>query len=222
MSSKPPKKLSVARTPVERTKLRASPVQVQVRSQLLERPTAASSGLFSRAEVSKQLTVTDIGKLLKKTGRKPMGGTGGGGGGEPDVHVELSPAIPWVDGRGWLEAAGTLQSWSATTTIGFVPDKPSQEQGILYIWMDGLTEGDAYVAEIRVGGFSVNQQSPGTYNIGASDAAHADITQSGANQTLSVLIPAVGGPMSLITIETKGLGGWLLDDVRVLHIGKLG
>src|SRR5690349_13051566 len=98
MATKTPRKVSVARTPIERTKVRASPVQVQMRSQLLQRPTAASSGLFSRAEVSKQLTMTDIGKLLKKTGKKPMGGAGGGGGGEPDVHVELSPAIPWVDG----------------------------------------------------------------------------------------------------------------------------
>ena len=129
--------------------------------------------------------------------------------------------MPWVEGRGWLEAAGTLQSWFSTTTISFIPDKPSQEQGILYIWMDGLTEGDAYVAEIRVGGWSINPQSPGTFNIGASDASHADIHQAGASQTLSVFIPSVGGSLSLITIDTKGLGGWLLDDVLVKHLGSL-
>ena len=128
-----------------------------------------------------------------------MGG-GGGGGGTSETHVELSSAVPWVEGRGWLEAAGALQ----------------------YIWMDGLTEGDAYVAEIRVGGWSINQQSPGTFHIGASDASHADIHQTGASQTLAVFIPAVEGSLSLITIETQGLGGWLLDDVRVLHLGKIG
>ena len=213
MSSKPPRK----QTLVERDKLRQNPVRIEVQAELLERPTS-SSRLFSRAEVGKRLTTTDITKLIRKAGLKPLGG---GGGGDAETHVELSSAVPWVEGRGWLEAAGTLQSWFATTTIGFIPDKPSQEQGILSIWMDGLIEGDAYVAEIRVGGYSINPQAPGTYNIGASDASHADIQQSGASQTLSVFIPAVGGTLSLINVRTQGLGGWLLDDVRVLHLGKL-
>lgn len=213
MSSKPPRK----QTLVERDKLRQNPVRIEVQAELLERPTS-SSRLFSRAEVGKRLTATDITKLIRKAGLKPLGG---GGGGDAETHVELSSAVPWVEGRGWLEAAGTLQSWFATTTIGFIPDKPSQEQGILSIWMDGLIEGDAYVAEIRVGGYSINPQAPGTYNIGASDASHADIQQSGASQTLSVFIPAVGGTLSLINVRTQGLGGWLLDDVRVLHLGKL-
>lgn len=213
MSSKPPRK----QTLVKRDKLRQNPVRIEVRAEVLERPTS-SSRLFSRAEVGKRLTATDITKLIRKAGLKPLGG---GGGGDAETHVELSSAVPWVEGRGWLEAAGTLQSWFATTTIGFIPDKPSQEQGILSIWMDGLIEGDAYVAEIRVGGYSINPQAPGTYNIGASDASHADIHQSGASQTLSVFIPAVGGTMSLINVRTQGLGGWLLDDVRVLHLGKL-
>ena len=214
MSSKAPRK-PAAQT-AERTKLRQNPMRVQVRTELLERPTATSA-LFTRADVGKRLTATDISKLARKAGFKTMGG----GGGEAETHVELSSAVPWVEGRGWLEAGGTLQSWFATTTIGFIPDKPSQEQGVLYIWMDGLTEGDAYVAEIRVGGWSVNPQSPGTFNIGASDAAHADIHQSGPSQTLSVFIPSVGGSLSLIRIDTEGLGGWLLDDVRVLHLGSL-
>ena len=126
-----------------------------------------------------------------------------------------------MDGRGWLEAAGALQCWFATTTIGFVPDKPAQEQGVLYIWMDGLTEGDAYVAQIRVGGYSVNPQVPGTYNIGASDAAHFDAQHSGVSQTISVFIPAASGPLSLIRIDTRGLGGWTFDDVLVTHLGPL-
>ena len=213
MSSKPPRK----QTLVERDKLRQNPVRVEVRAELLERPTS-SSRLFSRAEVGKRLTATDITRLIRKAGMKPLGG---GGGGDAETHVELSSAVPWVEGRGWLEASGTLQSWFATTTIGFIPDKPSLQQGILSIWMDGLIEGDAYVAEIRVGGYSINPQAPGTYNIGASDASHADIQQSGASQTLSVFIPAVGGTLSLINVRTQGLGGWLLDDVRVLHLGKL-
>ena len=86
--------------------------------------------------------------------------------------------------------------------------------------MDGLTEGDAYVAEIRVGGWSVNPQSPGTFHIGARDASHADIHQTGASQTLSVFIPSVGGSLSLITIETQGLG-LAARRVRVLHLGML-
>ena len=214
MSSKPPRK-PLSKT-TERTKLRQKPIRVQVRTELLERPTATSA-LFTRADVGKRLTATDVSKLVRKAGFKPMGG----GGGESETHVELSSAVPWVEGRGWLEAAGTLQSWFPTTTIGFIPDKPSQEQGILYIWMDGLTEGDAYVAEIRVGGWSINPQSPGAFHIGASDASHADVHQTGASQTLSVFIPSVGGSLSLITIETQGLGGWLLDDVRILHLGTL-
>jgi len=213
MSSKPPRKGTLA----ERPQLRQNPVRVEKRAELLERPTT-SSGLFSRADAGKRLTATDISKLIRKAGLKPMGGTGSG---EPETHVELSSAIPWVEGRGWLEAAGTLQSWFPTTTIGFVPDNASQRQGILSIWLDGLTAGDAYLAEIRVGGYSVNPQSPGAYHIGASDASHVDIQQTGASQTLSVLIPGVGGPLSLINVESQGLGGWLLDDVRVLHIGKL-
>lgn len=215
MSSKPPLKF----TSTERTKLSLTPLRVEKSAELLPRPTA-SSKLFSRAEVSKRLTATDISRLIRKAGMKPMGG--GGGGGETEVHVELSSATPWVEGRGWLDAAGTLQSWSARTTIAFFPDKPNTQQGILYIWMDGLTTGDAYVAEIHVGGFSVDPHAPGTFHIGASDASHVDIQQSGPSQTLSVFIPAVGGTLSLITVDTKGLGGWLLDDVRVLHLGKLG
>ena len=215
MSSKAPRKPF---TPTaERTKLRQNPMRVKVRTELVERPTRTST-VFTRADVGKRLTATDITKLVRKAGFKPRGG----GGGESETHVELSSAVPWVEGRGWIDAAGALQSWFSTTTIGFIPDKPNQEQGILYIWMDGLTEGDAYVAEIRVGGWSVDPQSPGTFNIGASDAAHGDVHQTGASQTLSVFIPSVGGSLSLITIHTEGLGGWLLDDVRVLHLGPLG
>jgi hypothetical protein len=200
---------------VERRTLRPKLLRVDLREELIARP-AVSPGLYRRPEVAKRLTKAEIGQVVQRAGVKPMGGGGG-----IETHVELSPAVPWVDGRGWLEAAGTLQSWFATTTIGFYPDKPNREQGILYIWMDGLTEGDAYVAEIRVGGWSANPQVPGTYNIGASDAAHADVHHTGASQTLSVFIPGVSDTMSLITIETKGLGGWLLDDVLVSHLGTL-
>jgi hypothetical protein len=217
MSSKPPRR-PVSQATVERTKLRQAQIAIEVRPERLERPT--TSGLFIRPDVSKRLTATDISKLIRKAGMKPMGG--GGGGGDAEVHVELSAAVPWVDGRGWLEAAGALQNWFATTTIGFYPENFQDEEGILSIWMDGLTEGDAYVVEIRVGGWSANPQNPGTFHIGASDAATADIQQSGANQTLSVILPAVGGPMSLINVSTKRIAGWYLDDVRVLHIGKLG
>ena len=218
MSSKPPRKGTApgTKSPVERTKLSQSPMRVELRSQLLERP-KAPRGLFTRGDVGKRVTVTEVSRLIRKAGMKPLGGTGG----DFETHVELSSAVPWVEGRGWLEAAGTLQSWFPTTTIGFIPDKPSQEQGILSVWMDGLTEGDAYLAEIRVGGWSINPQSPGVFHIGASDAAHGDINHAGASQTLLVLIPAVGGALSLINVETRGLGGWLLDDVRVLHLGKL-
>lgn len=217
MSSKPPRKVTT-QTPIERNKLRTGQLSVEVKPERLQRPT--ESGLFVRGDVGKRLTAVDISKLIRKAGMKPMGG--GGGGGEAEVHVELSPAVPWVDGRGWLEAGGALQSWFATTTIGFSPDNLHAEEGILSIWMDGLTEGDAYIAEIRVGGWSSNQQNPGSFHIGASDAATADIQQGAASQTLSVLMPAVGGPMSLINVSSKGLGGWYFDDVRVLHIGKLG
>jgi len=185
--------------------------------ELVARP-AVSRGLFSRAEISRRLTNTEVLNLMRKV--QPMGNGGSGTGLE--THVELSPAVPWVDGRGWLDAAGSLQSWFATTTIGFYPDAPNQEQGILYIYMDGLTAGDAYVAQIRVGGWRANPQVPGTFHIGASDAAHADILQSGASQTLSVFIPSVADTLSLITIQTKGLGGWYFDDVTVTHVGNFG
>ena len=201
----------------ERRKLRQNVVRLDLSDELIARP-AVSPGLFSRADISRRLTNTEVLTLMRKVGveLKDIGG------GDLQTHVELSPAVPWVDGRGWLEAAGSLQSWFATTTIGFYPDAPNQEQGILYIWMDGLTEGDAYVAQIRVGGWPANPQIPGTFHIGASDAAHADVLQSGASQTLSVFIPSVGGPLSLITIKTKGLGGWFFDDVAILHVGNLG
>jgi hypothetical protein len=214
MSSKPPRK--PFSPTAERTKMRQTPMRIQVRTERIERP-ARTSALLARVDVAKRLTATDITKLVRKAGFRPTGG----GGGESQIHVELSSAVPWVEGRGWLDAAGTLQSWFATTTIGFIPDKPNQEQGVLYIWMDGLTAGDAYVAEIRVGGWSVDPQSPGTFNIGASDASHGDVHQTGASQTLSVFMPSVEGSMSLIRIDTEGLGGWSLDDVRVLHLGPL-
>lgn len=220
MATKPRRKASGRKSrPIEvvRRTLRPKRLRVDLREEPIARP-AVSPGLYRRPEVAKRLTKAEIGKLVKKAGMKPMGGSGG----QSETHVELSPAVPWVDGRGWLEAAGTLQSWFATTTIGFYPDQPNQEQGILSIWLDGLTEGHAYVAEIRVGGWPANPQVPGTYNIGASDAAHADVHHSGASQTLSVFIPAASGTMSLINIETKGLGGWLLDDVLVSHLGALG
>ena len=201
---------------VERRSLRPKRLRVELRDEPIARP-SITPGLYRRPEIAKRLTRAELRRVVLQGGMKPMGG-----GGQGDLHVELSPAVPWVEGRGWLEAAGTLQSWFATTTIGFYPDKPNQEQGILYIWLDGLTPGDAYVAQIRVGGWSANPQVSGTYNIGASDAAHADVHHSGASQTLSVFIPAVDASMSLITIETKGLGGWLLDDVLVTHLGPLG
>ena len=76
--------------------------------------------------------------------------------------------------------------------------------------MDGLTEGDAYVAEIRVGGWSVNPQSPGTFHIGASDASHADIHQTGASQTLSEFIPSVEAAYRSLRLKPRD-SGWLLD-----------
>ncbi len=215
MSSKPPRKGSNTATQLERTKLRPGLVRVDMREELVARP-AVSPGLFSRAEICRRFTKVELAKQIRQAGYKPMGG-----GGEVETHVELSAAVPWVDGRGWLEAGGTLQNWFATSTIAFYPDKPNQQQGILSIWLDGLTEGDAYAAQIRVGGWSANPQLPGTFHIGASDASHADIIQSGASQTLSVLMPGVSGTLSLINIETKGLGGWSFDDVLVTHLGNL-
>ncbi len=138
-----------------------------------------------------------------------------------ETHVELSAAVPYVEGRGWLEAAGMLQSWFPTTNIGFIPTDPSQEQGVLYIWMDGLTPGDAYLVEIRVGGWSASPGIPGTFNIGASDSTHVDIQHSGASQNLGIFMPGVQGELSLIRIDTKGLGGWLFDEVKVTHLGTL-
>jgi len=138
-----------------------------------------------------------------------------------ETHVELSPAVPYVEDGGWLEAAGMLQSWFPTTTIGFIPSDPSQEQGVLYIWMDGLTPGDAYIAEVRVGGWTASPSIPGTFNIGASDANHMDIQHSGSSQNLGIFMPGVQGDLSLIRIDTKGLGGWLFDDVTVTHLGTL-
>jgi hypothetical protein len=82
MSSKAPRK-PVSQT-VERTKLRQNPMGIQVRTQLLERPTATSA-LFTRADVGKRLTATDVSKLVRKAGFKTLGG----GGGEPETHVEL-------------------------------------------------------------------------------------------------------------------------------------
>ena len=126
----------------------------------------------------------------------------------PKRMWNFHPQYPGSKDVAGLKQPEHCQSWFPSTTIGFIPDNPSQEQGILYIWIKtSLTEGDAYVAEIRVGGWSVNSQSPGTFHIGASDASHADIHHSGPSQTLSVFIPSVGGSLSLITIETKGLGG---------------
>jgi hypothetical protein len=210
----PTKSKSVA---AERRVLRAKPLRVDLRAEPVPRP-AIAPGLYRRPEIAKRLTQPEIKAVISKAGMKPLGGRGG----SFETHVDLSPAVPWVDGRGWLEAAGMLQAWFPTTTISFIPDEPSKEQGILYIWLDGLTSGDAYVAEIRVGGYSVNPQVPGTYNIGASDAAHADVHHTGASQNLTVFIPAVSGTLSLIVIETKGLGGWLFDDAHVTHLGTLG
>jgi hypothetical protein len=200
----------------ERRVLTPKAPRVDVRGELIARP-AVVPGLYRRKEVGRRLTVTELRAVVASAGYKTMGG----GGGASDVHVELSPGVPWVDGRGWLEAAGMLQAWFGTGSASFIPSDPSKEQGVLSIWLDGLTPGDAYIAQIRVGGYPVNPQVSGTYNIGASDAAHADIHHTGASQTLTVLMPGVSGALSLINVETKGLGGWLFDDVIVTHVGPL-
>lgn len=89
---------------VERRTLRPKLLRVDLREELIARP-AVSPGLYRRPEVAKRLTKAEIGQVIQHAGVKPMGGGGG-----IETHVELSPAVPWVDGRGWLEAAGTLQS----------------------------------------------------------------------------------------------------------------
>lgn len=200
---------------LERRTLRPKRVRVEMQAELLDLP-RVSPGVFRRADIAPRLSRAALARQLRRFGMQPMGGGGTG-----TTHVELSPAVPWVDGRGWLEAAGTLQSWFATTTIGFYPDKPAQEQGILSIWLDGLTPGDAYAVQIRVGGWSANAQVPGEFRVGTSDAGHFDVQHSGASQTISVFLPAASGPLSLINIETHGLGGWLFDDALVTHLGPL-
>jgi hypothetical protein len=130
------------------------------------------------------------------------------GGGSSDIHVELSPGVPWVEGRGWLEAAGMLQGCYGTGCASFIPSDPSKEQGVLSIWLDGLTAGDAYVAQIRVGGYSVNPQVPGTYNIGAGDAAHADIHHKASARPSPSSCPRV---RPAVVNQYRDQGAWRLD-----------
>lgn len=199
-----------------RVSLKTKPLAVALKDGRIRVP-EVEAGLFERADISRRLTLVDVAKLLKAAKVKPMGGEGP----STEVYVELSAAVPWVEGRGWIEAGDRLNSWFPTTTVGFYPDRPNQQQGYLSVWLDGLTVGDAYIAEIRVGGFSVNPQHPGTYNISASDADHVSIIQNGANQTLSVLMLSVADNRALITVETEGLGGWTFHDVLVSHLGPL-
>jgi hypothetical protein len=42
-----------------------------------------------------------------------------------------------------------------------------------------------------------------------------------AQRAHDLFMPGVSGALSLINIETKGLGGWLFDDVIVTHVGTL-
>ena len=196
----------------ERPKLRPTMVRVELRRELVARP-AVSSGLVARAEIARRLTKVDIVNFAQKAG-KPLDG------GEIETHVELSAGVPWVVGRGWLNAF-FLRAWASQTVMAFVPNDPGQEEDALEIVLDGLTQGDSYLAQIRVGGLSFDPQLPGTFHIGVSDTAHADILQSGLSQTLSVFLPSVQGPMSLILVKTKGIGAWYFDDVLVSHLGKL-
>src|SRR5690606_18443900 len=104
---------------LDRRTLRPKKTRVELRPERSERPKVAA-GLFRRQDVASRLSRAGLVRLLHRFEMRPKGGGGTG-----TTHVELSPAVPWVDGRGWLEAAGTLQSWLATTTIGFYPDNPS-------------------------------------------------------------------------------------------------
>src|SRR5258705_10205150 len=96
---------------VERRTLRPKLLRVDLREELIARP-AVSPGLYRRPEVAKRLTKAKIGQVVQRAGVKPMGGGGG-----LETHVELSPAVPWVDGSGGLEAAGTLQSYPQIAPI---------------------------------------------------------------------------------------------------------
>ena len=213
MSSKRPRKRTVSAAQTERTTLRQNRVEVQLSRELRERPTASSTR-SPRVEIGKRLSTPDVAKVIENAGMKSVGG-------DVETHVELSAAVPWVKGRGWLEAGDTLTTWDALGAISFSPDEPNHLQGLLKIRLEGLTKGHAYVAEIRVGGASIKPQTSGTFHIFASDASNVDIHHFGGSQTLSVFIPAVEGTLAVIYIETKGLVQWRLDDVRVLHLGKL-
>ena len=85
-------------TQVERRKLRQNVVRIDLSDELVARP-GVSPGLFSRADISRRLTATEVLTLMRKSGFEPTGG-----GSDLETHVELSPAVPWLDGRGWLEA----------------------------------------------------------------------------------------------------------------------
>ena len=130
---------------------------------------------------------------------------------EGDHHVELTPATPFVEGRGnlnfllprtlWCEEGGTA-SWLAHDA------KTLDQDGHLEIWLYGLEEGETYIGQVRVGSIPW-EGGPNKFEISMSyGAAFSMNAQGGIGQSIPLFIQDHNYGMALTRITAPRMD-WL-------------
>ncbi len=125
----------------------------------------------------------------------------------------LSPRHAWIEGRGYLEALNIIAFAPDMPTIQFVDSiGPSDDARFVDIWLQNLTPGQSYIAQIRV----VAGQG-GEFHVRTSNATHAIVP--GGDRTIPVLLFQVADPLALIKITNIGDAYyWAFVDVTITAI----
>jgi hypothetical protein len=161
------------------------------------------------------LTVSEIGELVFRAGfNQPQVG---------ESHVELTPAVPLVQGRGRIQASGDLSSWDPASNVVFWREASTWMDipvGSMNVWLHGLTAGHAYITQIRVTGLAL-APVPAVFILDATDAYYAEYHTGAGGHNLTLVMSEVSSANARIRISCRGIPAWIFHDAVVTYLGKL-